>query len=888
MVRFHKFSVIQFVVLLTSVLLLSACGPENGNTLAESRKSTIASLLISPQSTAIPAGKEVQYQVMAVMSNGTSKNVTDKVKWEVSDNSLLSIDPSTAKGKALIVGDVLVTAEVDGVKSPAARVAILNSMVVSLSVEGCERIVLGDAARCTAFAYMTDGSKANVTGQSVWTINNESIAEVDYQIFGQLNSKNVGRTTVNANLSGLQASLDVEVVPAEVRQIQITPASVDGVIGFTYQYEAKGIYSDGTTRDVTTEVEWVATDGSVGTVSPSGLLTTIGSGDSLINAKKDGITSNTSSVKVSNIQLVSMQFSPPTINLPVGPVENVTLVGTFNDGSTRDMSDVSTVQYSFSDASVATREVRNSQAVMLGLKQGATIAKASFNGVDSNDINVNIVNATLESISISPDRSEGPQGIEQAYTALGQYSDQSIYNVTNSVNWNTNDAAIASITSYGVLSAKSKGVAYITASYNSSGTLIESNQVEFIVTDAEIVSLSITPTSATLPLGDSFNITYTAIAELSDGRTIDVSENGSLVWHTKDDFAWAGSGNNVSEFARGNFKPNQLTGVNRGTNIAYATIAKIRSNDSNVSVLDATVVDLEISTQNVETIAGHTTTQFFATALLSDGSKSNVTSTASWQVDDLDTGFINAVGMLSGVVSDVWVTKPITITTSLPEYNMSRSLDHRVEQDRIIELRVSSNIVNNLTPISRHKVKVEGRYYREKDLTNWIDVTDRVTMSTTNGNVLSLSNNYLYGKDVGNVTINIQANQTDKYLKQYNVYVAKNDYAHFQGRTLYHGKESTAFEVTHKQPCDSRLGKSFAVLGKGDVNLDILFLDNPTAKRMQNSALYSNTNYYIKDCAWDACKRYQLFKGYVSTGTSSQKGIALCNHDGIIYEPDAP
>ena len=75
----------------------------------------------------------------------------------------------------------------------------------------------------------------------------------------------------------------------ELTDISLTPGSLTTPssttsgnltipVGFNQQYTATGRFSDGTTRDLTTQVTWTSSNTSVATVNPSGLTTPVGPG----------------------------------------------------------------------------------------------------------------------------------------------------------------------------------------------------------------------------------------------------------------------------------------------------------------------------------------------------------------------------------------------------------------------------------------------------------------------------------------------------------------------------------------------------------------------------------------------------------------------------------
>jgi hypothetical protein len=115
-----------------------------------------------------------------------------------------------------------------------------------------------------------------------------------------------GTTEIRASLSGVtSAAVTLTVTPVELVSIAVTPTSANLVIPNVKQFSATGIYSDGTTKDLTTLVEWVSSDTSIATISNApgfqGLATfSLQIGSTTITANLLGITSNQATLTVTN------------------------------------------------------------------------------------------------------------------------------------------------------------------------------------------------------------------------------------------------------------------------------------------------------------------------------------------------------------------------------------------------------------------------------------------------------------------------------------------------------------------------------------------------------------------------------------------------------------
>ncbi|MHB8482750.1 MAG: Ig-like domain-containing protein [Nitrospiria bacterium] len=94
------------------------------------------------------------------------------------------------------------------------------------------------------------------------------------------------------------------VTPAELTSITVTPTSASILVGSTQQFSATGTYTDGSTKDLTTSVNWVSSDTNIAIINNNpgfqGIATSLSSntGSTTITASVSGITSNQATLTV--------------------------------------------------------------------------------------------------------------------------------------------------------------------------------------------------------------------------------------------------------------------------------------------------------------------------------------------------------------------------------------------------------------------------------------------------------------------------------------------------------------------------------------------------------------------------------------------------------------
>jgi len=102
-------------------------------------------------------------------------------------------------------------------------------------------------------------------------------------------------------------------------------------VGSTWQVYATGTYSDGSTADINSEVNWISAEKNVATIDSSGLITGIAAGSDKVTVSLYGITSPEIAFTV--VSLSSVELRAPT-QLTVGSKMWISAVGVYSDGST--------------------------------------------------------------------------------------------------------------------------------------------------------------------------------------------------------------------------------------------------------------------------------------------------------------------------------------------------------------------------------------------------------------------------------------------------------------------------------------------------------------------------------------------------------------------------
>ncbi|MBN3551538.1 Ig-like domain-containing protein [Vibrio neptunius] len=564
------------------------------------------------------------FAAMGYYSDGSSRQITDLSinNWHSSEDTLASFEqPGVLVGK--IPGTVRIHASKDGITSNTMSIGVTDAVLTSIAVTpSSPSIAKGQMQPLLATALYSDGSSFDVSDSVTWASEETTIATVTSE--GILLGVEVGRTTVNAMKEGIISNtVDVNVTNAVMTSILVTPSSVSLAIGQTQPLVTTAIYSDGSSTDISGSVTWRSTDTTTATVTQTGTLLGVQVGTTNITATIEGISSNTVTVEVTDAVITSLNVTPASISLAKGQTQTLVATATFSDGTSSDLSD--SVSWQPVNTAIATVTPKGT---LRGIEVGNTTVTATINHISSNTVNVEVTDAVITSLDVTPASVSIAKGQTQTLIAMATYSDGSNVDTSDSVTWASDQTTIAPVTPDGMLMGNQVGSADVTATIDG----ISSNRVSVEITNAVITSLDVTPTSVAIAKGQTKSLV--AMATYSDGSYVDIT----------DSVTWLPAEPNIA-----NVTPQGLLSSHEvGSTSVSAVKDEVTSNQVIVDVTSAIVTSIEL-TPNPAFVVKDLSRPLVATATYSDGSASNVSTSVTWTSIDTDVATVAPLGQLTGI-----------------------------------------------------------------------------------------------------------------------------------------------------------------------------------------------------------------------------------------------
>jgi hypothetical protein len=621
--------------------ITAAYGGKTGSTLLTVTAATLTTIEVSPTNPSIANGTSRQFRAVAIFSDTSKQDITAYAAWSSSTPSATITAAGLATGVSS--GTATITAAYGGL-SGATTLTITAASLASIEVTPTNgSIAAGLTLQFTAIGVYTDNTTQNLTQSVTWSAVNSAIAVISSAqgSSGLARSLAAGTTTIRATSGNVQGSTSLTVTSATLLGLDVTPAIPSIPTGLRQQFFATGTFSDGTTKDMTSEVTWTSTEAGVSTVSNAtgskGLATTLVQGTATITATF-GMISGSTLLTVIPATIVTIEVDPFDLNIPRGSSQQFTAAGILSDDTVIDVT--AEVTWSSSAASVATvSNGTGSNGIATAIAPGTATITASYQGI-AGSATLTVTSATLMSIAITPATSSIALGTSQQYNAIGTYSDNSTRDISDSVTWSSTSLSVAVISNAG---GDTNGLAISTAvgstTVHATAGSIVSNSATLTVTSATLQSITVTPTNTTIARKSTRQFTATGI--FSDGSVQDLTTAAT----------WSSSATTVAVISNASNSKGLATGVGIGSATITARFGGI-TGSTTLTVINATLQAIVVTPVNPSISVG-SSQRFTATASYTGGISLDITKSVKWtsskkNIASVSNGF-NSRGLAKAV-----------------------------------------------------------------------------------------------------------------------------------------------------------------------------------------------------------------------------------------------
>ena len=350
------------------------------------------------------------------------------------------------------------------------------------------RLSVGVGASVPVAVEVRNGTGTLVTGRKVaWASRDAAIATVSSA--GIVTGVAPGSVQIAATAEGKSAIVDVTVTPKAVTTIRLTPSGDQQLlVGQTRQMIAQTLDADGNElpgRAVT----WSSSSATVASLSNTGLITAVASGGTVITAASEGRTA-VLAVTVSAVPISTIAVTPSSENVVVSQTLQLTAVARDAQGA---VLAGRTVIWGSSDA---TRATVSSTGLVTGVAPG-TVTITAVAEAKSGSASITVKPKPVSAVILSPAQVSIQTGQTQQLSAQVT-DDQGNVLTGRPIAYVSNNSAVATVSSSGVVTGVAVGTARITAtSEGKTGT------ADVTVTPVAVASVRISPATADLMVGQT-------------------------------------------------------------------------------------------------------------------------------------------------------------------------------------------------------------------------------------------------------------------------------------------------------------------------------------------------------------------------------------------------
>lgn len=416
--------------------------------------------------------------------------------------------------------------------------------------------------------------------------------------------------------------------------------------------------------------------------------------------------------------ITALMVTPTSASLPSGTSLQLQATALLSDGNHVDVTGAA--NWSSNDPGKLTV---NSGLARALASSGAIQVTANFSGQTAS-ATIQLSDAVLRSMTITPASLTLPSGVTSQLTASGSFSDGLNRDITQDASWTSSNTTAATITNTGnrgLVKAVTPGSSIITAQL---GGLSAQRNVS--VSSASLLSLELEPAVTQAPKG--VITSFAAKAVYTDASRIDVTEQSD----------WSSNTPGTASVSNSTGSKGKTIGLAVGPAIIQSQFQGMSSSAS-LQVNSAELVRLELTPTN-STVAKGLQQQMTANGTYTDGAVLDLTQQVTW-------GSSNASG---AQISNAAGSEGLVTAQELGQVELTAGLDS-ISAATNLTVGPPVAVAINLFPSKARKAQGESVDYTVNATLSdgsQRDVTADANLSVVDPNAASLTSNHLLARSL--------------------------------------------------------------------------------------------------------------------------------------------
>ncbi|HEY2467369.1 MAG TPA: Ig-like domain-containing protein [Terracidiphilus sp.] len=277
--------------------ITASFGGVSGSATLNVTTAQLIGIAISPDKPIVPPHSKIQLTAIGTFSDGSQLPLSG-VSWHTSSARFAMINGSgVLRTKKSTSKAVTVSATLNGI-SGQTNINITSMTLQALSVKpSTPTIAVGTTQGFSLIGTFSDGvTQVDLTASARWQTSNYQFAVINRQ--GVATAVAQGVVVITGTMKSLggpltTATATLTVSNATLQGITVTPASQTIALGGLQQFAASGLFSDGSTQDITTVATWNSSTPTVAVINASGVASSASHGQTNINATFKNVTGST-------------------------------------------------------------------------------------------------------------------------------------------------------------------------------------------------------------------------------------------------------------------------------------------------------------------------------------------------------------------------------------------------------------------------------------------------------------------------------------------------------------------------------------------------------------------------------------------------------------------
>lgn len=580
---------------------------------------------------ALQQGETREVVVTATFSNGRTLDVTKSTILSTADPGIASVDAAMLNG--LTPGSTTLTAMYEGLATTAqVVVAAPPPVLTGIHLDQMYyEIPAGLTKRVTVTATYSDNSVQDVTSLAMYHIEDSTMATVDES--GMIRGLVPGYTSLTVIYQEQQITVTVIVSEAVATSLSLDKPVYQTAIGLNRIVMVNAVFSDGSVRNVSGEVDYLTTDPQIATVDSYSNITAVAPGITTLIVSYQGQTA-TAQIVVEKNYVTGLELDAREYSVIAGLFKKITVTAIYSDGERREVTNVAT--YEILDPAVASV----SEGKIQGLAPGYTVLIAQYQGSSATAM-VYVDPPIITSIRLDATRYSILEGSTREITVTAIYSDNSVQDITGSAGYLTDDPAIAIVEEPGKIKGLAPGSATLTVFYQDQ-TVTALIQVGPVNSSPPVLT-AILPQASQYEIPKGLKEHVTVTATYSDNSVRDIT--GMATYQMKNTLIAVVD---AAGFVKGLAPGATVLTVSFGGQTVTVEIVVQKPVLMGIS-LEPVNITVPVGAKKKISVRG----------TYSDGSRRNLTGKAAYQISDPRLAVVDKNGMIKGLAEG---SAMITIT----------------------------------------------------------------------------------------------------------------------------------------------------------------------------------------------------------------------------------